>query len=125
VIRRRQVRRRVLELSGLLFDAKDGAGAGHPRRSLVDHDVALERRGFRREVVARAVGGDLHVLVLDRDLARALPVDVLFVVNRIPRRQPDLAPGFRDPELDLERRLRLEARLEGIRRTERVLTHRR
>src|SRR6185295_3288989 len=51
----------------------------------------------------------------------AFPGDVFLVVDRLPGRELDLSALLRRLELDLEIALRLEARLERIRRAERLL----
>jgi hypothetical protein len=45
-------------------------------------------------------------------------------MNGLPGVEADLSSLLRNPELDLEARLCLETRLEGIRRTERLLRRR-
>ena len=110
-----EVRGRVLEPAGLRLELERGAAAGHPGRPLIDDHVPLERRRLRREVVPPLVGTDLHVLVIDLHLFGPLPGDVLLVMDGLLRIEADLPPFFRDPELDLEVRPGLEARLEGVR----------
>ena len=113
----REVRGRVLEAARLVLDAEHSVASGQARRALVDDYVAVERRGLRREVVPRPVGGDLDVLVLDRDFARALPENVLLVVDRVLRRESDFAALLGHAETDLEGGLRLETGLERVGRS--------
>ena len=114
VERRRQVRRRVLENPGLRVEVEGATAPGEPRRPLVDDDVPGQDRRLRREVVARGVGRDLDVLVLDDDVFAALPELVLLELRGLLRVEADLAALLRRLEPDLKVCPLLEAGLEGV-----------